>query len=70
LPTGGSGAEGRRGVIDCAYTVRRRRGGEVTREGYRIGTTLASYVHAHWASNPLAAQGFVAACTEHGRRSR
>jgi cobyrinic acid a,c-diamide synthase len=58
------------GEVDHAYTVRRRRGGEVTREGYRIGTTLASYVHAHWASNPLAARGFVAACAEHGGGSR
>ena len=58
------------GEVGCAYTVRRRRGGEVTREGYRVGATLASYVHAHWASNPLAARGFVAACAEHGRRSR
>jgi cobyrinic acid a,c-diamide synthase len=48
--------------VEHAYTLRRRRGGEVTREGYRIGATLASYVHAHWASNPLAARGFVAAC--------
>jgi len=50
--------------------VRRRRGGEVTREGYRVGSTLASYVHAHWASNPLAARGLVAACVEHRARLR
>lgn len=53
--------------VDCVYTVRRRRGGEVLREGYRVGSTLASYVHAHWASNPLVAQGFVHACTSHAR---
>lgn len=56
------------GAVDQVYTVRRRRGGDVVREGYRIGSTLASYVHAHWASNPLAARGFVAACAEHARR--
>jgi cobyrinic acid a,c-diamide synthase len=56
--------------VDHVYTVRRRRGGEVTREGYRVGSTLATYVHAHWASNPLAARGLVAACVEHARRSR
>ncbi|CBK41825.1 Cobyrinic acid a,c-diamide synthase [Nitrospira defluvii] len=56
--------------IECGYAVRRRRGGEVFREGYRIGNTLASYVHAHWASNPLMAEGFVQACSAQGRRSR
>ena len=54
--------------VDCVYTVRRRRGGEVFREGYRIGNTLASYVHIHWASNPLVAQGFVDACVALRRR--
>ncbi|HMG54211.1 MAG TPA: cobyrinate a,c-diamide synthase, partial [Kofleriaceae bacterium] len=56
--------------VERAYTVRRRRGGEVTREGYRVGSALASYVHAHWASNPLAARGLVAACIEHRGRRR
>ncbi len=56
--------------IECGYAVLRRRGGEVFREGYRIGNTLASYVHAHWASNPLMAEGFVQACTAQARRSR
>ena len=55
---------------ECVYTVRRRRGGEVLREGYRIGNTLVSYVHAHWASNPLVAQGFVHTCTAYARRMR
>jgi cobyrinic acid a,c-diamide synthase len=48
--------------VDQVYSLRRRRGGEVSREGFRIGQTLASYVHAHWASNPLAASGLVEAC--------
>jgi cobyrinic acid a,c-diamide synthase len=55
---------------ECVYSVRRRRGGEVFQEGYRRGNTLASYVHAHWASNPLLAQGFVQACAVHARRVR
>lgn len=55
---------------ECVYSVRRRRGGELFQEGYRRGNTLASYVHAHWASNPLLAQGFVHACAAHGRRGR
>jgi cobyrinic acid a,c-diamide synthase len=56
------------GPVDEVYTLRRRRGGEVSREGYRIGQTLASYVHAHWASNPLAAAGFVDACAQRSER--
>jgi cobyrinic acid a,c-diamide synthase len=45
-----------------AYAVRTRWGGTVKREGFGEGGVLASYVHAHWASNPLAARGFVDAC--------
>jgi len=56
--------------VECVYSVRRRRGGELFQEGYRQGSTLASYVHAHWASNPLLAQGFVQACAEHARRGQ
>ena len=48
--------------IDQLYTTRRRLNGESLCEGYRVGNTLASYVHAHWASNPQVAQGFVYAC--------
>jgi cobyrinic acid a,c-diamide synthase len=56
--------------IACLYTIRRRRGGEVIREGYRVGNTLASYVHAHWASNPVVAEGFVRSCIAHARGAR
>ncbi len=48
--------------VALAYTVRRRRGDDVSREGYRWKNVLASYVHAHWASNPVAAEGFVLSC--------
>lgn len=59
-----------RSDVDHLYTIRRSRSGEVLREGYRVGNTLASYVHAHWASNPLVAQGFVQAClTQAGKMS-
>ncbi len=54
--------------VECCYNVRRRRGGESFQEGYRKGNTLASYVHAHWASNPLLAQGFVQSCVVYARR--
>lgn len=56
--------------LDCLYSVRRRRGDRTFREGYRCGSVLASYVHAHWASNPLAAVGFVEACTRHAEGER
>jgi cobyrinic acid a,c-diamide synthase len=49
-----------------AYSVRKRRGGNVFPEGYvgghGDGNVLGSYVHVHWASNPLVAEGLVAAC--------
>jgi cobyrinic acid a,c-diamide synthase len=54
---------------DPAYRVRRRRGGATHGEGWGAANVLASYVHAHWASNPLAAEGLVAACAEF-RRAR
>ena len=51
--------EGARGD---AYRVRRRRGEATFGEGYGEDNVLGSYVHAHFASNPMAAEGFVAAC--------
>jgi cobyrinic acid a,c-diamide synthase len=44
------------------YTMRKRRGGETSAEGFATGRVLASYVHAHFASNPRLAAGFVASC--------
>ncbi|HEX4457984.1 MAG TPA: cobyrinate a,c-diamide synthase, partial [Polyangia bacterium] len=46
-----------------AYNIRKRRGGTVEAEGYGAGNILGSYVHVHWASNPLVAEGFVTACS-------
>jgi cobyrinic acid a,c-diamide synthase len=48
--------------VERLYRVRRRRGGEPFAEGYRVGSAIGSYVHAHWASNPLVPEGLVAAC--------
>jgi cobyrinic acid a,c-diamide synthase len=48
--------------IDRVYSLRRRRGGETLTEGYRVRSVLASYVHAHWASNPRIAEAFVESC--------
>jgi cobyrinic acid a,c-diamide synthase len=48
--------------VETVYALRRRRADEVTREGYRVGNVLGSYVHAHWASNPQVAAAFVESC--------
>ena len=50
--------------VEHLYTVRKRRGGSVSQEGYAVGNVVASYVHGHWASNPLIARSFADACTE------
>ncbi len=49
--------------LSRAYALRRRRSGAPALEGYTRGSILASYVHAHWASCPAAAAGFVASCS-------
>jgi cobyrinic acid a,c-diamide synthase len=48
--------------IDRVYNVKPRWGGAPFAEGYRVGNLLASYVHAHWASNPGVADALVASC--------
>jgi cobyrinic acid a,c-diamide synthase len=52
------------------YNVRRRRGGETFAEGYRAGNVIGSYVHAHWASNPLIAEAFVDAAAAATTRAK
>ena len=49
-------------ACDRRYDVRRRRDGLSFPEGYAAGNVLASYVHAHWASNPDLPANFVRAC--------
>jgi cobyrinic acid a,c-diamide synthase len=44
------------------YSELRDLSGDVACEGYRSRNVIASYVHAHWASNPRVAEGFVASC--------
>jgi cobyrinic acid a,c-diamide synthase len=45
------------------YTIRPPDRPERTvREGFAVGNVVASYVHAHWASNPEVASAFVRAC--------
>jgi cobyrinic acid a,c-diamide synthase len=48
--------------IELAYSLRRRTGADTVAEGYRIGNVLASYVHAHWASNARVAEALVESC--------
>jgi cobyrinic acid a,c-diamide synthase len=50
------------GDVEHAYSLRRPRGDDASPEGYRVGNTLASYVHAHWASNPQVAADLVESC--------
>ena len=49
-------------VVEHVYKLRRRRGDETRVEGYRTHDVLASYVHAHWASNPRIAAELVESC--------
>jgi len=51
-----------------AYSMRVARTGKSAPEGYTCRNVLASYVHAHWASNPSVAEAFVLRC-ERRRRS-
>ena len=51
-----------------AYSMRVTRTGQSAPEGYTHRNVLASYVHAHWASNPSVAEAFVSAA-ERQRRS-
>lgn len=57
-------------LLERAYSLRRRRGAETTSEGYLRNNVLASYVHAHWASNPNVAAAFVEACASFRREPR
>lgn len=50
---------------ELVYSLRRRRDNKVMPEGYRQRNVIASYVHAHWASNPMVARNFVRSCHTH-----
>jgi len=47
--------------LEPVYSVKSAYGGDARLEGYGRGKLLASYVHAHWASSPRAAEAFVEA---------
>jgi cobyrinic acid a,c-diamide synthase len=46
------------------YRVQLRWGGDQSTEGYQTGNVLASYIHAHWASNPSIPAAFAKACAD------
>lgn len=46
-------------ALESAYEIRARKHRENLREGYLLGSVLASYVHLHWGSAPEAAACFV-----------
>ncbi len=54
-------------AVDRAFSLRRRRGDETLREGFRVGNVLSSYVHAHWASNPQVPVALVDSCVGYGK---
>jgi cobyrinic acid a,c-diamide synthase len=56
-----------RGAVEKIYKVATRFGVEKTREGYRVGRCLGSYIHLHFGSCPSAAQFFVKACADYQR---
>ena len=52
-----------------AFAIRRRRDGAESEEGFSLNNVIASYVHAHWASNPSMAQAMVEACVRAGGKA-
>jgi cobyrinic acid a,c-diamide synthase len=46
-------------LVPAAYSVRVARTGAAAPGGYASGNVLASYVHAHWASNPAIPEALV-----------
>jgi len=50
--------------ITKAYAITRWRGNGLLMEGYQVQHVLASYVHAHWASNPAIPLSLVETCAK------
>src|SRR5262249_4565925 len=56
--------------IAAAYRVADPTGGDRWAEGYRVGNTLASYIHLCWQSRAETAEAFVVACARARRHQR
>lgn len=56
--------------VEPIYALRRRPGMPETRDGIAREGVVASYVHAHWASNPAIAESIVAAAAARAGRFR
>jgi cobyrinic acid a,c-diamide synthase len=50
------------GLSSSAYAINMRDRNEVRREGFASGNILASYIHAHFACDPILTKNFVNAC--------
>jgi cobyrinic acid a,c-diamide synthase len=55
--------------VTKVYAVTLRRNDTSFMEGYQVRSVLASYVHAHWASNPVIPVTLVEACSRLGNSS-
>ena len=56
--------------LNRAYRMTTHYDRRVMPEGYRLKNVLASYVHAHWASNPRIAERLVEVCTQNAANRR
>jgi cobyrinic acid a,c-diamide synthase len=56
--------------LNRVYRMTRHYDGQVLPEGFRLRNVLASYVHAHWASNPRIAEHLVEVCSRNASRKR
>jgi cobyrinic acid a,c-diamide synthase len=56
------------GLWRSVYRLRHRRSETVVHEGFQRGNTLASYVHAHFASRSESVDRFVSACAATAQR--
>lgn len=52
------------GALEYSYELRGRKLSPARREGYTVGSVLASYIHLHWGSAPGAAREFARRCAE------
>jgi len=56
---------GKSPALNCVYELSRRNQAQAQREGYALGSVLASYIHLHWGSSLQVAENFVRHCKEY-----